>query len=134
NESSTEYFGVDGKPVNNKDGWSKVIRTSKGPRQLSDLSYFDKDGKPLRMEVFISKLIPGFQSESLGLKAGDVWVSENKREISDMRQVEIARQETRLKGESEELIFLRGSQKITVHPKPGAIGISQKLRAASVTK
>ena len=126
------YFDDAGKPTTNKNGIARWI--AKGPEgtNQADITYFDRDGTPIAVQIYVSEVLPDGQAKELGLAEGDVLVSYDGKPVTKVADIQTW---TDTPGDAlRELIVSRSGERVSFKLKPGKIGILMDVRPAPVAE
>jgi hypothetical protein len=127
-EIEEAYFDETGNPTTNKNGVARqTVKYSEGTNP-ADMTYFDRDGKPIAVQVYVAEVLPGGQAKEVGLMEGDVLVSYDGKPVRKESEIPTW---VDIPGDTlRELIILRSGRRISFKIKPGKIGIRTDARAA----
>ena len=121
-ETSESYFGTDGKPCLNKDGFAGWKATFDERGNETSRSYFDERGRPLRpVAVQVREVMPKGKAAALGLHARDVIVR-----YDGQHYTEVAKLAGAIKAPGEkprELVVRRDGKEISYQVTPGLLGV-----------
>src|SRR4029077_5807677 len=93
-----------------------------------DKTYFDRDGKPIAVEIYVDKVLPEGQAKEAGLMEGDVLVSYDGKAVRN--DAEIGAWANTPGDTPRELVVSRSGRRISFSMKPGLMGINMVARAA----
>jgi eukaryotic-like serine/threonine-protein kinase len=126
NEIEEAYFDEKGSPRTNPDGLKRWIARYADGSDPKSVTYFDDEGKPTAVEIYIAEVLPGGQAKEAGLSEGDILVSYDGRMISDYAEF-LAR--LHAPGETKrDLVVSRGSLRLSFALQPGRLGVLMKGR------
>ncbi len=128
NEIEEVYFDEMGRPTNNENGiarWTAKYSESDYP---TDMNYYDRNGKPIIVQIFVTKVALGGQAKELGLQEGDVLVSYDGSVLRN--DAELTEWVRRAGDKPRELIVLRNGLRLSFKMNPGLMGINTSARAA----
>jgi hypothetical protein len=126
-ETEEAYFDETGNPTTNKNGiarWTAKYLEGANP---ADWTYFDRDGKPIAVEIYVAEVLPDGQAKEAGLMEGDVLVSYDGKAVRNPAELPAW---VRTPGDTlRELVVSRSGRRISFKLKPGRIGIRMEARA-----
>jgi hypothetical protein len=129
------FFDESGKLVRNKNGYARVVNTYDDRGNCTDSAYFDHEGEPVRCRTIIREIIPGGQAERIGLKAGDIVMTYDKKDVINMwRFIDAKRGERPAEKPEKELIILRDGKRLTFLVAPGPLQTSFEDRVVPETE
>ncbi|PYI87523.1 MAG: hypothetical protein DME26_05880 [Verrucomicrobia bacterium] len=134
NPTNTVYLGTNGLPTLTKDGYARIVRKWDELGTQVELKYFDDQDRLLRArdEVYITQVVSGEQGERVGLRVGDVVISYDGMNITNVQQfIKL----TQSPGESErEIIVSRNGHPVEppVRLKHGRVGVALESRVVRV--
>lgn len=123
------YFDISGRPITNKRGFARWTAKYEGANVV-DLTYFDANGMPIAVQVYVSEVLPGGQAKESGLVEGDVLVSYDGKPVRNAADFETGVNTSIGTLRLRELIVSRNGRRISFKVKPGKIGIAYDTRAA----
>ena len=92
------------------------------------MTYYDQDGKPVAVEIYLAQVLPDGQAKEAGLLDGDVLVSYDGKTVRNNAEITAWLQTS---GDTlRELVVLRGQLRLTFKMKPGKMGVLMKARVA----
>jgi hypothetical protein len=127
-EIEEAYLDETGRPSANLNGITRWTASYSEGSDPADITYFDQDGKPTAVEIYLAEVLPGGQGKEAGLIDGDVLVSYDGRSIRNDAELT-----TWLKTPGDtprELVVLRKRLRLTFEMKPGEMGVRMKARVA----
>ena len=123
NRITEEYFNPEVKPTLHRSGYHKLVTTYDRLGQATSLKAFDVSGKPLRLEVFVTEVVPGGPGQRLGLQVGDVLLSYDAQEIRDLVEFMDQRRLENDPNATKKLTIQRTGKTIECSLAPGLLGI-----------
>src|SRR5262249_45211289 len=121
NMTEMTYVGTEGQPIMMKWGYASWRADFNDRGTLVHSSYFDARGKPVRVHVTVVEIVPDSQAERLGLQAGDVLVTYDNREVTDIAAF-IAGRADEKGSKTHELQVLRDGKTLGFRVVPGMLG------------
>jgi tRNA A-37 threonylcarbamoyl transferase component Bud32 len=128
NRITEEYFNPEVKPTLHRSGYHKLVTTYDRLGQATSLKAFDVSGKPLRLEVFVTEVVPGGPGQRLGLQVGDVLLSYDAQEIRDLVEFMDQRRLENDPNATKKLTIQRAGKTIECSLAPGLLGIRMDSR------
>jgi hypothetical protein len=126
NEIEEAYLDEKGSPRANPDGLRRWTARYSDGSDPTGVTYFDQDGNPALVELYIAEVLPDGQAKEAGLMEGDVLVSYDGRSVQNdvdlMTWLQAPGHKTR------ELVVLRGGLRLSYEMKPGKMGVLTKAR------
>ncbi len=122
-------FDEAGKPMRNKNGYARVRQTYDEQGNEIDRVYFDSDDKPVKTQVVVIRVLPGSEAARLGIKAGDVIVQYNKREVNGTLKYINEIKSEKPADPPKPLVVSRDGKTIAMEKRPGLLGAELTDRA-----
>ena len=127
-EIEEAYFDEKHNPTTNKMVSRGGLRNFPKDANPADMTYFDRDGKPIAVQIYVVEVLPGGQAKEVGLMEGDVLVSYDGKAIRNDAEFTGL---VRTPGNTpRELVVSRSGLRLTFKMKPGLMGVLTNARAA----
>jgi hypothetical protein len=127
-QTEEAYFDNAGKPTTNKNGVARWTAKYSQGANSADVTYSDRDGTTIAVQIYVSEVVPGGQAKEVGLVEGDVLVSYDGKPVRNVADILTW---VNIPGDTlRELIVSRNDRRISFKVKPGKIGIRMDARAA----
>jgi YD repeat-containing protein len=118
------YFTGDGKRALYKGSYFSLKMTYDGHDNLTDAAYFDRDDRPLSVEVVLTAVAPGRSAARLGLQPGDVIEKYDGKPPGNYARFLRTRDAEPPGGPEKELVVRRQEQRLTFRVPPGKLGMN----------
>jgi hypothetical protein len=123
------YLDETGSSTANKNGVTRWTVKYDEDANVTDMTYFDRDGKPIAVQIYLVEVLPDGQAEKAGLVDGDVLVSYDGKMVTNDAEIWAW---IHSPGDTlRELIVSRSGRYLSFKMKPGLMGVRTSARAAS---
>jgi C-terminal processing protease CtpA/Prc len=128
NRTVEEFYDPNVKPTLHKNCYHKLVATFDRLGQTTSITAFDTAGKPLRLEVFVTEVVPGGPSERLGIQVGDVLRTYDGKEVHDQAAFLYQRRLDNDPSAMKKLTIERSGKMLEFSIAPGILGIRMDSR------